>query len=340
MLTLAIPSEGQLYDPALEFMAACGMPIHRTSSRRYTGDIHTLGDAVAIFQRSADITPKVEEGLTDLGIVGLDRYEECRKEGGDVTLLFEDLGFGSCNVVVAVPDAWVDVTSVDDLADLSLEFHQKGRDFRVVTMYPRLVNRFFLANGINYYTLESAAGTLESAPASGYADLIIDITATGTTLRENHLKMIQGGTILESQACLVGNRRTLTRNEASLMQVRSMLERMEAHMRAGNVYRLTANVRGVSSEDVARKILARPELAGLQGPTISPVFSDDKGWYSVRLVVQEDRLLKGVNHLREVGATDISAAQVSYQFEDRCQAYERLLASQQDSTGSEASVQG
>ena len=96
----------------------------------------------------------------------------------------------------------------------------------------------------------------------------------------------------------------------------------------------------LASEDVARKILARPELAGLQGPTISPVFSEEKGWYSVRLVVREDRLLGGVDHLREVGATDISAAQVSYQFEDRCQAYERLIASQQDHTGSEAPAQG
>lgn len=340
MLTLAIPSEGQLYDTALEFLTACGMSIRRSSARRYTGTIPQVGDAVVLFQRSADITPKVEEGLTDLGIVGLDRYEECRKEGGDITLLIEDLGFGSCKVVVAVPDAWVDVTSIDDLADLSLEFHQKGREFRVVTMYPRLVNRYFLANGVNYYTLESAAGTLESAPASGYADLIVDITATGATLRENHLKTIQGGTILESQACLVGNRSTLTRDEATLRQVRSILERMEAHIRAGFVYRLTANVRGTSTEDVASKVLSRPELAGLQGPTVSPVFSDEGGWYSVRLVVREERLLEGVEHLRDVGATDISAAQVSYQFESRCHAYERLIASQEETSSPDVSSRG
>jgi len=328
MLSLAIPSEGQLYEPALAFLAACGMPVHRPSSRRYTGAIPRMGDAVVLFQRSADITPKIEEGSTDMGIVGLDRYMEYHKEGGDAALLIDDLGFGSCRVVVAVPDSWVDVTSIDDLADLSLEFHQKGREFRVVTMYPRLVNRFFLAHGVNYYSLVPAAGTLESAPASGYADLIVDVTSTGTTLRENHLKPIQGGTVLASQACFVGNRRLLVRDETSLRWARAILERMEGHIRAGSVYRLTANVRGLSAEEVAQKVLGRRELAGLQGPTVSPVFSAEDGWYSVSLVVPGERLLEGVEHLREVGATDISTAQVSYLFKNRCQAYERLLASQ------------
>lgn len=338
MLTLAIPSEGQLFEPALAFLSSCGMGVRRSSSRRYTGAISQV-QAMALFQRSADITPKIEEGKTDLGIVGLDRYHEYRKEGGDAVLLIEDLHFGACRIVAAVPDTWVDVTSVEDLADLSLEFHQKGRELRVVTMYPRLVTRYFLANGINYYTLLSAAGTLESAPASGYADMIVDVTETGTTLRENHLKMIEGGTILESQACLVGNIKRLTRDAETLEQTRAFLERIEAHIRAGSVYRLTANVKGVSAEDVARKLLARRDLAGLQGPAVSPVYSEQPGWYSVRLVVRQDKLMGGVEHLRSVGATDISASQVSYQFESRCHAYERLLAARDARQGGKLSAQ-
>jgi len=329
LLTLAIPSEGQLYEPSLAFLAACGMQVRRPSSRQYTGAIPQVNDVTVLFQRSADITPKIEEGSTDLGIVGLDRYHEYRREGGDAVLLIEDLGFGSCRLVVAVPDAWLDVTSIDDLADLSLAFHQKGRQFRVATMYPRLVNRFFLAHGVNYYTLVSSSGTLESAPASGYADLIVDITATGTTLRENHLKTLQGGTVLVSQSCLIGNRQRLTGDEALLDQVRTILERIEGHLRAGSFYRLTANIRGRSAEEVAKAILRRRELSGLQGPTVSPVFSSEGGWYSVSVVVPEVRLLEGVEHLRRVGATNISASQVGYLFQEHCEAYERLLRSRE-----------
>jgi ATP phosphoribosyltransferase len=303
------------------------MPVRRSSSRRYTGTLSQINGATVLFQRSADITSKIEDGTTDLGIVGLDRYYECRKEGGDAILLMETLGFGSCRVVIAVPDAWVDVTSIQDLADLSLEFHQIGREFRVVTMYPRLVNRYFLANGVNYYTLVSAAGTLESAPASGYADLIVDITDTGSTLRENHLKTIEGGTILSSQACLVGNIANLTSDETAMSQVRAVLERMEAHIRAGGVYRLIANVRGSTDEAIAKKVLARPDLAGLQGPTVSPVFGREPGWYSLSLVVQSQRLLDAVEHLRAVGATDISASQVSYLFQRQCNAFDLLMSS-------------
>jgi ATP phosphoribosyltransferase len=107
-----------------------------------------------------------------------------------------------------------------------------------------------------------------------------------------------------------------------------MLERIEAHIRAGNVRRLTANVRGNSSEEVAQKLLSQRDLAGLQGPTISPVYSSSGSpeWYAVRMVIKQENLLRSIDHLRAVGATDISAAQVSYQFESRCQAFERLLA--------------
>jgi ATP phosphoribosyltransferase len=197
-------------------------------------------------------------------------------------------------------------------------------------MYPRLVNRYFMAHGVNYYALVSAAGTLESAPASGYADLIVDITATGTTLRANHLKILNDGVILESQACLVGNRRRLTADEGSLKQARAILERIEAHIRAGAFYRLTANIKGSSAEGVAEGILKRRELSGLQGPTVSTVYSTEGGWYSVSVVVPGSRLLEGVEHLRQVGAINIFTSQVNYLFGGQCEAYETLLRSRDE----------
>jgi ATP phosphoribosyltransferase len=326
VLRLALPSDGELHEPSLAFLRDCGIPVERASTRRYMGRIQSIPDTVALFQRTADITQKVEEGSADMGIVGLDRFLECHREGGGAILLLEDLGFGRCELVVAVPEAWVDVTSVDDLADLAAEFRQKGRQLRVATKYPRLVSQFFFGKGINYFTLVQASGTLEAAPAAGYADLIADIAASGTTLRENRLKTLEDGTILVSQACLIGNVHHLGEREARLALARSLLEVMEARLRAGSFYRLTANIRGESAEAVAGQILSRPEVAGLQGPTVSKVFStDEESWFAVSLVVPKERLLEAVDHLRRAGGMDVQAAQVSYLFKERCQAYEALL---------------
>ncbi|MEX2598664.1 MAG: ATP phosphoribosyltransferase, partial [Dehalococcoidia bacterium] len=206
-LRIAIPSDGDMYEPTLRFLAECGMPVNRPSARRYTASIPAIPGSEVIFQRTADITAKVEDGNADLGIVGYDRFTENRVEGGESLLIMPALGFGKCELVVAVPDAWVDVDSMADLADLAVEFRESGRELRVATKYPRLVQRFLFRHGVNYFSLASVTGTLEAAPAMGYADFIVDLTASGVTLRENHLKRLDDGTVLESQGALVGNRR-------------------------------------------------------------------------------------------------------------------------------------
>ena len=157
------------------------------------------------------------------------------------------------------PIPWLDVTSVDDLADLALEFHQQGKQLRVATKYPRLLRRHLFDRGINYFTLVPASGTLEAATAAGYADLIADLSATGATLRENRLKTLDGGIILASQACLIGNPPLLGESQEALRLARALLEMMEAHLRAEPFYRLTANVRGSSDLEVSATILARPD---------------------------------------------------------------------------------
>jgi len=326
MLRLALPSDGELYEPSLAFLKACGLPLERASARRYTGVLGGLRGATVLLQRMADITHKVQEGSAELGIVGLDRFLEYRREESPVALVMEDLGFGSCELVVAVPDTWLDISSMDDLADLSLELRQQGKQLRVATKYPRLVERYFLSRGINYFTLVPASGALEAAPAAGYADMIADISSTGTTLRENRLKTLEDGTILSSQACLIGNLKLLAERPEALRLARAVLERMEAYLMAGNYYRITSNIRGRSPEEVASHILSRPELSGLQGPTVAPVFgADSEGWYEVSLIVPREQLLEAVDHLRHAGATDIASVQVNYLFRERCHAYEHLL---------------
>ena len=327
-LRLVLPSDGDLYEPALAFLRSCGIPVERPSPRRYTARIPSLPRSIVLFQRTADIAEKVEEGSAELGITGMDRFLEFREEGSPVIPVIEDLGFGHCELVLAVPDSWLDVVSMDDLADLALEFRQEGRQLRIATKYPRLVRGYLYHMGINYFSLVQASGTLEAAPAAGYADLIADLSATGATLRENRLKTLEEGTILVSQACLIGNPQLLKAAPLGLELVRPLLEIMEGHLRAGSFYRLTANVRGPSPEAVGKNILSRPGLAGLQGPTVSRVYSaEGEDLYAVSLLVPRDKLLDAVSHLRQTGGVDISASQVSYLFQEQCGPYQKLVDS-------------
>ena len=331
-LRLVSPSDGDLYEPSLAFLRGCGIPVDRLSNRRYTARIPALPGATVLFQRTADITQKVEEGSGELGITGLDRFMEYRREGSPVVPIIEDLGFGHCELVLAVPDSWIDVVSMDDLADLAVEFRHEGKQLRIATKYPRLLGRYLYGKGINYFSIVQASGSLEAAPTAGYADLIADLTASGATLRENRLKTLEDGSILVSQACLIGNRQLLAGAPAALELARSMLEMMEGHLRAGGFYRLTANVRGPSPEAVSANILTRSDLAGLRGPTISRVYNvEEPDWYAVSLVVAKEKLQDAVDHLRQAGGLDISASQVSYLFDDSCRAYQRLLDSLEES---------
>ena len=291
-MRLVIPSDGELGEPTMRFLASCGVRVNRPNSRRYTGSIPSLPGIDVLFQRTADITTKVEEGSAEMGITGLDRLMEYRHDDDAVVPVMEDLGFGGCDYVLAVPDSWLDVTSIDDLADLALDFHERGQQLRIATKYPRLLRRYLFERGINYFTLVPTSGTLEAAPIAGYADLIADLSATGTTLRENRLKTLDGGTILSSQACLIANPSSLASCPDDLEHARSLTEMLEAHLRADPYYRITANVQGRSAEDVSAMILARPEIAGIQGPTVARVFSvEEEDWYAVSLLIRKNRLL-------------------------------------------------
>ena len=135
-MRLVIPSDGELGDSTLNFLSVCGVKVSRPNARRYTGSLPSLPGIDVLFQRTADITGKVEEGSAEMGITGLDRLMEYRHDEGAVIAVMDDLEYGRCEYVLAVPDSWLDVTSVDDLADLALEFHERGRQLRIATKYP------------------------------------------------------------------------------------------------------------------------------------------------------------------------------------------------------------
>ena len=326
LLRLALPSDGELYDSTMNFMRACGLTVLRPNSRRYTGTVPSIPGVEILFQRSADVSQKVEEGSSELGITGLDRVLEYRNDEGRASVLIEDLEYGRCEFVMAVPDSWMDVTSLSDLADLALEFRQEGKQLRIYTKYPRLLRSYLYERGINYFTLVPASGAMEAAPAAGYADLIADLTATGVTLRENRLKQLDEGTILTSQSCLIANPVLLSTSGEALALARSIVELMEGHLRAEPYYRVTANVRASSPEEVSSTVLARPDLAGLRGPTVARVYNvEEQDWFNVSLLIKKGQLLEAVDHLRGCGAIDVAASQLSYLFDGHSEAYQALF---------------
>jgi ATP phosphoribosyltransferase len=333
VLRLALPSKG-MEDDTVAFLRACGLPIDRSNPRQYRARIRGLSDVEVTFQRAGDIFSKVDEGSVDLGITGYDVVAEYRREDDEVIEIVKELGFGRCSLVLAVPETWIDVTSVLDLAEISALHRQRGRTLRVATKYTNLTRQFLYDHGVNYFDLFESSGALEAAPSLGYADLIADITSSGITLRENRLKPLDDGTILPSEACLIGNREALKKSSHKLERTGQILERMEAYLRARPFFSITANVQGGTAETVARQVIEHSEVAGLQGPTIARVFpktqDDDSDWYAVTVIVSDDRLNAAVKAMRRAGGASITAVKISYVFEDRSWAYEGLLSALQE----------
>mgnify|MGYP001264357865 CR=1 FL=1 len=131
---------------------------------------------------------------------------------------------------------------------------------------------------------------------------------------------------MTSQACLIGNISLLKQSKTCLKLARSIMDVMEAHLRAEPFFRITANVQGASPQEVSGTVLARPDLAGLQGPTIARVYNvEEHDWYSVSLLIKKGKLLEAVDHLRSCGAVDIAASQVTYLFDGFSSAFHQLF---------------
>ena len=259
-LRLALPSTGALFEGTSKLFSDCGLSIRRANSRRYTADVPQLPGVDVLFQRQSDITIEIDGGSADIGIVGLDRFYESRLERGETVLIHKDLGFGNSKLVIAVPDAWLDVTSMADLADIALEFRSKGRDLRIASKYQRLVKRFLNQNDVNYVSMVHVSGGLEAAPVIGYADVIADITATGRTLRENDLRILIDGTVMESQSVMVGNARTLANDQNKLQNIREILGKIDANLRTRDYQSISAKIEGQSESETEPQPIQQREL--------------------------------------------------------------------------------
>jgi ATP phosphoribosyltransferase len=329
-LKIALPSKGALEKLTLELFAACGLKVFRPNDRQYVATIPSLPQIQILFQRAADIFTKVEEGSVDLGITGYDIVAEQGAENDDVIVVCDRLGYGKCELVFAVPESWMDVESIEDLAELTMLFKEKGRTLRIATKYPNSTRNFLYEKLIVNFSLVEVHGAMEAAPSMGYADMICDITSTGTTLKENRLKQIKGGSILSSQSCLIGNKKLLQEDESKQETIKIILEMLEANLASKKYISVTANVRGKSVDDIGERLINQGQksgISGLQGPTISKVYSpQDDGWYAVTIVIQRSELLAAINHLRSVGGCDITVMSPNYVFGSDSQIYQDFLA--------------
>ena len=274
----ALPSKGAIAEPTLEFLRSCDLRVLQTNPRQYTATLPTLPAVDVLFQRVTDIVYKVAEGTVDLGITGLDVFQELAGGLDDVIVLHDNLRYGACQLVVAVPEAWIDVDLMADVVDVSLDFREnKHRNFRVATKFTNLARQFLHEHGVHHFSLIEAEGAIEAAPTLGYADMIIDLSATGTTLRENQLKPIQDGILLESNACLIANRHALRERPDVLETARTLLETIDAALNGRSYYQLTANIHGQSAGRVAHAVAENGLTRGLQGPTVAPIYAANTG---------------------------------------------------------------
>jgi ATP phosphoribosyltransferase len=209
-ITLALPSKGRMKDDALAACAAAGLAVTSIGNERsYRGRIEAMPDVEVAFLSASEIARELGNGGVDFGVTGEDLVRETIPDTDVRIEICARLGFGQADVVVAVPEIWLDVATMADLGDVAAEFrHRHQRRLSIATKYWRLTQQFFSAkHGIQLYRIVESLGATEGAPASGSADIIVDITTTGSTLRANHLKVLDDGVILKSEACLVRARR-------------------------------------------------------------------------------------------------------------------------------------
>ncbi len=208
-VTIALPSKGRMKDDAMAIFARAGLEIVNIGNERsYRGVITGMDGTEVAFLSAGEIARELGNGNIDMGVTGEDLVREDLSAADERVTFCARLGFGQADVVVAVPDVWLDVDTMADLGDVAADFRARhGRRLRIATKYWRLTQQFFSAqHGIQVYRIVESLGATEGAPASGQADIIVDITSTGSTLQANHLKILSDGIILKSEACLVRSR--------------------------------------------------------------------------------------------------------------------------------------
>jgi ATP phosphoribosyltransferase len=206
-LIFAIPSKGRLQEQTLETLARAGLTLTQDGGARvYGARIAALGNAEVRLMASSEIVAGLRDGEIHAGVTGADVLREADPDLARIALI-KPLGFGRADLVVAAPQSWLDCRTMADLEAVCADFHARHhRRLRVATKYIALAHRFFDEHGLDDYRLIESAGATEGAPANGAAEVIVDITTTGQTLKDNFLRPLDDGLILKSEAHLAASR--------------------------------------------------------------------------------------------------------------------------------------
>jgi ATP phosphoribosyltransferase len=305
-LIIAVPAKGRLQENAENFFARAGLRLVKPrGARDYRGTIEGLDGVEIAYLSAAEITSQLAQGAAHLGVTGEDLVREMIPQADERVILLEGLGFGFANVVVAVPQAWIDVRSMADLDDVATAFRLRhNRKMRVATKYVNLTREFFGQHGIADYRIVESLGATEGAPAAGTAELIVDITTTGNTLTANALKVVDDGVMLRSQANLVAARGADWKNGA-LDTARKILDRIAGQDRAHAFREMRTRFKGCDDALLAQ---AR-ERFGIATPFGGPTSSG-----MLTLHCPPDQVFALADFLREKGAEAISVSEIDYVF--------------------------
>ncbi|KAL2628763.1 hypothetical protein R1flu_013449 [Riccia fluitans] len=327
---LALPSKGRMAEGTLNLLKDCSLPVRKLNPRQYIADIPGLKDLEVWFQREADVVRKLRSGDVDMGIVGYDVVAEFGEDDPDLLLVHDELEFGECHLGVAVPTYGIfeSINTLDELA--AMPQWTKERPLRIVTGFTYLGSKFLQEKGLQHVELSTADGALEAGPAMGTADAILDLVSSGTTLRENNLKELEGGRVISSQGVFVASKKALLSRPGVLEAAHELLERFEAHLRARSQFTVVANMRGESAQEVADKLFQFTSNHGLQGPTISPVYVDGGGksvvkYYAIVICVAKPDIFKAVRELRRAGGSGVLVSPLTYIFDEEPLRWRKLL---------------
>ena len=318
-LVLAVPSKGRLQENAAAFFARAGLKlVQGAGARDYRGKLAGVPNVEVRYLSASEIAGQLASGAAHLGVTGEDLIRETLPDASDTVELLTPLGFGQANVVVAVPQAWIDVRAMSDVDEVASGMRLRhGRRLRIATKYVNLTRRFFAEHGVADYRIVESLGATEGAPAAGSAEIVVDITTTGSTLAANALKVLDDGLILRSEANLVASLRAPW-GEPQRAALRSVLGRIAAEERA----RTTREVRA-----------AMPDSGDIDLATIAGLHEADLPYGAPRGLDGEivlrcpvDAVFDLSDALVRAGARAVTVRRIDYAFAPENPLAERLLA--------------
>ena len=204
LINIGIPSKGRLRKDVLKIFSKKRLKlISERGERDLIGSIQNKSNIKILYLHAREIIERLGDGSLDIGFSGFDLLKESEINIQNKINVIKKLDFGSANLVVAIPDPWIDVQTIADLEEIAFEFRDKKKKrLRVATKYPNLTREFLFSKGVNQFRLVDSLGATEAYPFIGSSELIIDISSTGETLKANNLRVLKDGEILKSQACI------------------------------------------------------------------------------------------------------------------------------------------